>query len=188
MTLVMSIPADPSDNPGESEFMSPKTKINNKKSVNPSAGDPSDQASADNILSLIHILSNRISRAFSSEVEPRFKITLAEWRVILSLANNPDASAIDITNRWSMDKMAVNRAIRKLEDTGSIKRTRNPKDRRSLVLKLTAKGRRLYDEIVPAANNRYQDIISVLSRNDLHQLGDKLSRLMQQAETLENRD
>ena len=43
-------------------------------------------SASENMLSMIHVLSNRVTRAFSTEVEPKFSITLAEWRAILMLS------------------------------------------------------------------------------------------------------
>ncbi len=147
-----------------------------------SKGTPS---SYENVLSMIHILSNRVTRAFSTEVEPKFDITIAEWRVILMLKQQPGATAIEITNRWSMDKMAVNRAIRKLEENGALSRTRKRDDRRSYELQLTGQGHEIYDAIVPTANARYQQIVSALDRAELSEFGEKLSRLLRQTETLD---
>ncbi len=138
----------------------------------------------ENILTLIHILSNRITRAFSAEVEPKFGISLPEWRVIMTLAWHETSSANDISAIWSLDKMTANRAIRKLEEAELVLRRRSTDDRRRFDLSLTPRGRRLYEKIVPAANERYQDIVSVLSRDDLHVLGDRLSKLLRQAESL----
>ena len=98
---------------------------------------------SQNVLSMIHILSNRVTRAFSSEVETKFEITLAEWRVILMLNQRPGTTANEITRRWAMEKMAVNRAIRKLEDDGAISRTRKRHDKRSYELNLTERGQKI---------------------------------------------
>jgi len=145
-------------------------------------GTPS---SSENVLSMIHILSNRVTRAFSTEVEPKFDITLAEWRVILMLNQHPGATAIEITNRWSMDKMAVNRAILKLEEAGAIDRTRKRNDKRSYELTLTDRGQQMYEAIVPTANSRYHQIVSALDRKELSDFAEKLSRLLEQTEKLD---
>ena len=144
-----------------------------------------DHDPADNILSLVHRLSNRIGGAFYSEVETQFGLSLGEWRVIMTLAHQPGSTAIDITNRWAMDKMAVNRAIKKLENLQHLKRRQNPNDRRSYNLSLTPTGRELYDKIVPTANNRYHELVSVLSHDELAGLNDQLSRLIDRAELLD---
>ena len=89
----------------------------------------SEHDPADNILSMVHQLSNRIGGAFYSQVEARFGVSLGEWRVIMTLAQHPGSTAIDINNRWAMDKMAVNRAIKKLEKQRRLNRRQNPSDR-----------------------------------------------------------
>ena len=139
---------------------------------------------SENVLSMIHVLSNRVTRAFSTEVEPKFDITLAEWRVILMLSQRPAATANEVTQRWSMEKMAVNRAIRKLEVAGAISRTRKRHDKRSYELNLTERGQNIYEAILPAANARYHQIISALERTELSELARNLNRLLERTEEI----
>jgi|GEM_PF-548721 len=163
--------------------MAKSSRSSTSSTRSPSGGTRrTDDAPTENILTLIHILSNRITRAFSAEVEPKFGISLPEWRVIMTLAWRETSTANDIIAIWSLDKMAANRAIRKLEEADLVRRRRSADDRRRFDLSLTPEGRRLYDKIVPAANERYQEIVSVLSRDDRHVLGDQLSKLLRQAE------
>ena len=138
----------------------------------------------DKPLSLVHILSNRIGRAFYSEVETKFGVTIAEWRVMLTLASDPGVSAAEITNSWAMEKMSVNRAIQRLIDNGNVSRSRDPEDGRSYRLSLTAKGRKLYARIAPAANKRYTEIISSVSAEDLDIVVAALQKMIVRAEKL----
>lgn len=138
----------------------------------------------DKPLSLVHILSNRIGRAFYSEVETKFGVTIAEWRVMLTLASDPGVSAAEITNSWAMEKMSVNRAIQRLIDNGNVSRSRDPEDGRSYRLSLTAKGRKLYARIAPAANKRYTEIISSVSAEELDIVVAALQKMIVRAEEL----
>jgi len=138
----------------------------------------------DKPLSLVHMLSNRISRAFFDEVETKYGVSLAEWRVILTLVSESGVSGADITNRWAMEKMAVNRAVQRLVDTGYVARTRDPDDRRSYRLTLTAKGTRLHDKIAPAANKRYAELTSSVSRDELEAMVATLRTMIARAEEL----
>lgn len=138
----------------------------------------------DKPLSLVHILSNRIGRAFYSEVETKFGVTIAEWRVMLTLASEPGVSAAEITNSWAMEKMSVNRAIQRLIDNGNVSRSRDPEDGRSYRLSLTAKGRKLYARIAPAANKRYTEIISSVSAEELDIVVAALQKMIVRAEEL----
>jgi DNA-binding MarR family transcriptional regulator len=138
----------------------------------------------DKPLSLVHILSNRIGRAFYSEVETKFGVTIAEWRVMLTLAAEPGVSAAEITNRWAIEKMAVNRAIQRLVDSGYVSRTRDPDDRRSYQLTMTPKGSKLYDKIAPVSNKRYAELISAVSGDELDSMVAVLQKMIRRAEEL----
>jgi DNA-binding MarR family transcriptional regulator len=147
-------------------------------STSASPGGASDIGASDNLLASIHVMSRLIDRAFQSRIATRFDLSLAEWRVLLSLAEQGSATAAELTAFWAMEKMAVSRAVRRLERMGRIVRKQKSGDRRSYSLKLTAKGRRIYNEILPTANARYREIFSGLSRDDLHFLRSTLDALV----------
>ena len=136
--------------------------------------------SADDILSAIHILANLIGGAYSDHLD-ELDITVPEWRVILTLARYPGSPATEITERWAMDKMAISRAIQRQDKVGNIQRQRNPEDRRSFRLSLTETGDALYERILPVANERYQTLVSCLTRRELGSLHKSLDKLIVQA-------
>jgi DNA-binding MarR family transcriptional regulator len=141
-------------------------------------------APADNALTLVHLLSNRITRAFFAEIETRFGVSLPEWRVIMTLARYPELTAVEITTRWSMDKMTISRAIRRLEDSGRVRRTRHPQDRRSFTVSLTEDGQAFYDRVVPVANARYRAITACLEPQEAAQFRATLEKLINHAAAL----
>ena len=59
------------------------------------------------------MLSNRIGGAFIKELEVK-NFNVAEWRVLLTIAQKATTTAIKITSQWAMDKMTVNRSIASL--------------------------------------------------------------------------
>jgi DNA-binding MarR family transcriptional regulator len=139
----------------------------------PAAGD----APLDNILAAVHVLSSRISRAFDARLAARHALSPPEWRVLLTLAQRPGVSANEITALWAMEKMAVSRAVRRLERLGRIRRRIDGADRRRYVLILTPAGRRLYRRILPMANERYREITAVLTRAERATLRGALAKL-----------
>ena len=140
--------------------------------------------SANDLLSDIHVLANLIGRAFSGLLDRSFGMSVPEWRVMLTLARHPGLTAAEITSRWAMDKMAISRAIQRLEADGHIGRDRNPSDRRSYRLSLTASGAALYQKILPAANARYREFVSCLTREELSGLRASIEKLIAHAENL----
>ena len=139
-----------------------------------------DDGPADNVLAYVHMLSDRIGRAFYPEIEARFGVTNHEWRVILTLHHLTGSTASEIANRWGMEKMAASRAIRRLEKDNIINRLQDTGDKRRFTLALTGKGRTLYDKIAPASNARYREIVSVLGKDELGTLRAVLARLIDQ--------
>lgn len=141
---------------------------------------PTEETTND-LLSDIHVLANLTGRAFSGQLDDSFGISVPEWRVLLVLARHPGLTAAEITSRWAMDKMAISRAIQRLEGDGHIGRDRNPSDRRSYKLSLTTSGETLHQKILPTANKRYREIVSCLTREELADLRNYLEKLIAHA-------
>jgi DNA-binding MarR family transcriptional regulator len=138
----------------------------------------------DDLLSEIHVLANLVARAFSGKLDEAFDVSVPEWRVLLTLARHPGLTAAEITNRWAMDKMAISRAIQRLEAEARIRRDRNSHDRRSYSLSLTDRGHQLYETILPVAHERYHDFMSCLSKEEQTSLRQSLEKLIAQADNL----
>jgi DNA-binding MarR family transcriptional regulator len=133
--------------------------------------------SNDHALTLCHMLSNRIGKAFAAELESR-DVTIAEWRVLLTLAQYEPVSGKEITGRWAMDKMAVNRAISSLQMRDLIKKKINSADKRVIDLMLSTSGRTLYDQLLPIANERYHKLLAGLNSIEEKQLRATLLKLI----------
>jgi len=99
----------------------------------------------------LSVLSNRISQDIARLYAERFALGVTEWRIMAVLGRYPDLSASEVAERTAMDKVAVSRAVTSLLASGRLKRRTHGKDRRRSVLALSAKGLRVYDEIVPLA-------------------------------------
>ena len=143
-----------------------------------------EDTATDDLLSDVHVLANLIGRAFSGQLDGTFGMSVPEWRVLLTLARHPGLTAAEITSRWAMDKMAISRAIQRLENDNHISRDRNPIDRRSYKLALTSSGHALHQKIVPAANKRYREFVSCLSHEELVGLRSSMEKLIAQAGNL----
>jgi DNA-binding MarR family transcriptional regulator len=139
---------------------------------------------ADNVLALVHVLSSLIGRAFHGRIAPAHGLSLAEWRVMITLANHPGASGADIVERWAMQPMMASRAVRALERRGWVARRRRADDRRSYALSLTAAGRRAHGRVGPDANARYRELLACLPAADVARLDRALQRLIAQARRL----
>jgi len=90
-----------------------------------------------------------------------------------------------VAERLGIHVATVSRAVRRLESLRHVRRTRHPGDGRSFVLELTAKGRRLFESILPSADERYREILSGLTASEKRSLAKALTKLIEHTEGLE---
>jgi DNA-binding MarR family transcriptional regulator len=125
----------------------------------------------------LSVLSNTISAAIARDYGERFGLAVTEWRVLAVLGRYDGLSAVEVAERTAMDKVAVSRAVNSLLKSGRIKRGTHAEDKRRSVLALSAKGRKVYDEVAPTALRYERELLSVLDREErawLERILDKL--------------
>jgi DNA-binding MarR family transcriptional regulator len=125
----------------------------------------------------LSVLSNRISQDIARLYAGRFGLNVTEWRLLAVLGRYPGLSATELAERTAMDKVAVSRAVASLLAEGRLTRRTDGADRRRALLKLSAKGYRIYDEVAPLALDYERRLVAALSAEDLAQLDALLSRL-----------
>lgn len=125
----------------------------------------------------IWVLTNLTSRPFNARFGDRFELNLTEWRMLLTLADKPGATAQALADYTGLDKMSVSRIVRKLEAQGRLVRENSETDRRSFHLNLTEAGWAVYEEIAQAASQRESDIYAGLTAAELETLHKLLGKL-----------
>ncbi len=125
----------------------------------------------------LSVLTNRVSSAIARHYSERFNLSIPEWRVIAVLGQSPGLSARQVAMRTAMDKVQVSRAVASLLAAKRVTRQAHASDGRIAHLALSAKGRAIYDEIVPLALGLEQRFLSVLSRDERRQLDQLMSKL-----------
>ena len=100
---------------------------------------------------LLSITSNAVSDRIAEEYHARFGLRIAEWRVMAVLGDLGGQTQRELVGATRMDKVAVNRACKVLEQRKLIARSPNDRDGRSHHLELTMAGRSVFDEIMPIA-------------------------------------
>ena len=107
-------------------------------------------------------LGKKISDSLSGIYSREFDITVAEWRVLATLAEKTRQNAKDIGELTLMDKAKVSRAVKLLEDKAYIVKQRDEKDNRASYLSLSKEGLNLYLSIVPRALSWETQLLEVL--------------------------
>jgi len=132
----------------------------------------------------ILLLGKMLDRLTAQQVRMQADLTLAEWRVIAHLAVIGQASASRLSSAALVDRAEISRAVRALTERGLVARHPQPKDRRSVLLGLTDKGRRVYGETHESRRRFFAGVTQDLDADELQQLDDYLFRIARVADRL----
>ena len=112
-------------------------------------------------------LAAEVSSALASEYQERYGLDIPEWRVLATLGfRNEACSAQYIAHCTRTHKSTISRAVTALMDRQLVERLENEDDRREFALRLTRKGKALYEELIPKLLRREQEILSCLSAQE----------------------
>lgn len=118
----------------------------------------------------LSVASNAVSALIAERYRKRFGLKVAEWRVMAVLGDAGEGlgsmTQRGLTAATVMDKVAVNRAVKVLEERGLIARVPNPVDGRSHLLALTGEGRAIHAEVMPLARATERDLLGGLGPED----------------------
>ena len=98
------------------------------------------------------------------------RFTLTEARVLYELGTRDVANATAIREELSLDPGYLSRILQRFADAGLVSRKRGNKDRRQVVLTLTAKGRRAFLELDSKSNERAREVLNTLEPSERRQL------------------
>lgn len=124
------------------------------------------------LLSFIHRTHHIILNSGLS----RYGLGSGQIFVLMHLAKEQDITQETLTRHLHIDKAAIARAVRKLEDSGLIRRTTDPGNRRAVRLFLTKKGEEIVPEIIQIERAWEELALEGLTKTDR----DRLSVFLQQ--------
>jgi DNA-binding MarR family transcriptional regulator len=125
----------------------------------------------------LSVLTNRISGAIARHYSERFDLSISQWRVMAVLGETPGLSARDVAGRTAMDKVQVSRAVQSLLATKRLTRVSDRADGRVTKLSLSARGRAIYNEVVPLALRLEQEFLSTLNAEERKSFDALLTKL-----------
>ena len=131
----------------------------------------------------LSILSNRISALISEIYSDKFALSITEWRIMAVLGEYPDVSADEVSLKTQIEKSILSRAINKLVQRKLLQREFDPLDRRRSMLRLTATGLSVYDEVVPVSYDYEKAFVSCFTDAEREQFSEFIDRLYQHAES-----
>ncbi len=123
-------------------------------------------------------LAAEVSAALSEDYQARYGLDIPEWRVIATLGFREGASSAQyISHCTRTHKSTISRAVTALIHRQMIERVENADDRREFRLRLTGRGRSLYEELIPRLKRRERDILSCLSTEERKQFAVLLGKI-----------
>jgi len=131
------------------------------------------------------ITSNAVSSHIADEYRARFGLRIPEWRVITVMGHVGPMTQRELVEATLMDKVAVNRACKVLEERGVIARSPNDRDGRSHHLELTDEGRRVHAEVMPLTFESYERIFVDITQEERDTLKRLLNRIRDGVRKLE---
>lgn len=124
-------------------------------------------------------LAAEISRDLGGTYADQFGIDIAEWRVLATLGMREPRSAQFIVRCTRTHKSKISRAVTRLALAGLVEGVPNSDDRREVQLRMTRKGRALYERLAPIVLGYEQQLLANLSPAELQGLIQGLDKLEQ---------
>ena len=111
-------------------------------------------------------LSRRLVQRMQARLSESSGLSIAEWRLMATVACRPDANAVDVCKLTQMADVAVHRAVKRLTEKGLLRREESPRDRRRKRLELTEGGWSVYRRVLPAALSVESELLGHLNGGD----------------------
>ena len=110
-----------------------------------------DNAHGDKVAMLHELLklTNRLMAPFSTHLAHRYKISLNEFRLLMTIGALGRTASHELAEMTGVNVMSVSRAVATLERHGRIEVVPDPRNRRRKWISLTEEGRRLYTIMRP---------------------------------------
>lgn len=86
-------------------------------------------------------------------------------------------SLLELTTHTQMDKGQISRVVGQLEDDGLLAREADANDGRRQILSLTESGKELFRQTIEVSEIRQNEILSVLTGDELEALKNTLNKL-----------
>jgi DNA-binding MarR family transcriptional regulator len=126
---------------------------------------------------LLAWIATKLQRGASQHYRNVFDVGIETWRCLLLLAIENSISAQRISRITGMDKSSVSRSFKSMQAKGLITMALDDADGRLRIANLTAKGRKLHDQMMGIALERDRALVEVLDPGELDTLIGLLRRL-----------
>jgi DNA-binding MarR family transcriptional regulator len=121
------------------------------------------------------ILARR-TRAINACLRP-YGLDYSRWRVLAVLQEHSGATMGELADLTSVDRTTLTRTLGRMEEARLVARQERESDRRSLVISLTPRGRRMFARILPLTLVETDRALTAFSSEEIEALRDRLKRI-----------
>jgi DNA-binding MarR family transcriptional regulator len=111
----------------------------------------------------IAVAAERLSSGLAKRYRDEFGISVADWRVLVHVADAGKVSIREIHQRVHLEKSKASRAASRLEAAGYLSKEINDSDRRLVALTLTREGEALMGKLLPLASAYQAQLDDILA-------------------------
>jgi DNA-binding MarR family transcriptional regulator len=119
------------------------------------------------VLNHILKLHNRLLAPFSIHLEKRHRISVNEFRLLMSVGRLGSAASHEVADLTGVNTMAISRAVAVLKRQRRLEVTTDPTNRRRKTLRLTAAGRALYEQMQPTTEKVSRYLFEALRPDEI---------------------
>ena len=106
-----------------------------------------------------------------------FDLTEQQWRILRVLHELEESDSQNLAREAGIFSQSLSRIVSRLEGDGLIIRRQLPTDNRWVMIRLSAKGKRLFNKIGPLMEAKYQEICDQIHPDKLATLYELLSEV-----------
>jgi DNA-binding MarR family transcriptional regulator len=144
--------------------------------------DTPDEAShrfIDDYLSyLLARASHLVSRQFHAQLKPR-GMPVPVWRVLSTLSDGDGLPVTELAKITLFKQPTLTKVIDRMSKQGLVERRASERDRRKVLVFITAKGRGQITDLLGRAKQHERDVLAGLSEADVNALKTALHNLIQ---------
>ena len=138
-----------------------------------------DLSLEESVTFLIYRINNALTHNFRSDLGP-IKISNQEWSVLSSLKSRGGRSTIsELSACTTIKQPVISRIITEMQDNGLVQKSQNKNDLRITEVKLSGKGNKLFDSILPIANRHRENALTDIDEADIDHLRQTLKKIQQ---------
>lgn len=134
---------------------------------------------------LLTFAANRFTRSASRYYQKTFGMGAMDWRMLVMLTREPDATVSRASQTIGIDKAAVSRSLARLEEAGLVQASTPTSNARRRSWRLSAQGHDLHARILDVALKRQRRLLKDFSKDEVAAFNDMLRRFMANLEGMD---